>query len=76
MTDLFGQPLLTYYFYAPDWDYCVKVPDRRDEFDAIAFTADVLPRDAAPYENPECKTLTGKRIISLAEYKEMEATES
>lgn len=72
MTDLFGTVINRYYFIAPGWQFCVLVETTGSEFDAIAATADVLPPDAAPYENPECKTLAGKRVVSIEQYKVME----
>lgn len=72
MKDLFGTVINRFYFIAPGWDFCVLVETSGSEFDAIADTTDVLPPEAAPYENPECKTLRGKRVISLDEFKSME----
>jgi len=73
MKDLFGTVINRFYFIAPGWDFCVMVETTGHEFDAIATTAGVLPPEAAPFENPECKTLAGKRVISIEQYKVMEA---
>ncbi len=75
MTDLFGTVINRFFFIAPKWDFCVLVETTGSEFDAIAATADILPPDAAPYENPECKTLKGKRVITLEQFKTMEAAQ-
>jgi len=75
MRDLFGTVINQFYFIAPGWDFCVLVETTGNEFDAIKATADILPPKAAPYENLECKTLKGKRVISIEQFKVMEAAQ-
>lgn len=70
MIDPFEQTMNRYYFHAPGWPFCVLVETDGNEFDAIADVTGVLPDEAAPYQNPGCKTLTGKPIITLSQFKE------